>query len=752
MERRVSCEVCNSSIGGTLVSVFPNIIMKVPANASMQEKSTIYESAVNSPREMSLLEFLKLGEKYREVIERLRSCEDKETRNKIKRTELPCATISASFTSRASSKAVEEKLKRYNSLMVLDFDNLEDPAAAKEELSQLPFFWYIGLSVGGKGLFGIVPLGTDDFKEHKVYFNALRKELEVFGYEVDKACCDVTRLRVVSYDPDAYFNENCEVFCIDEREEDDGEVYSSGPAPERAQDRSSRIELYVLEWEKRHVPLDDYQDWMTVGMALASAGEECREYFHRISVFSSKYSREDTDKKFDGFLQNTRSIKIGSFFYKCHEYGVIPDSVPHYEAVGFPVEVLPKAVQRIVFDTHSFQNFPIDYIAPSLLFVACAACGNSTVVQIINGWCEKPLLYLAIVGDRGTNKTSCFEFALNPVMRKDDEEYDKYVEAKAMYDMEMSKPLKERNARVQEPDFCQTILSDFTPEVLVRQHKANPRGLIVYFDELIGFIYSFNKYRSGSDEQMWTQLFAGSGVTVNRVSSDPVKIDNTCISIFGGVQPGILKSFAKGKVQNGFMDRWIFAFPDKVPYPKLKENEIDDSVKESWNRIIERILSIPYDGKPNVLRFSPEAKAAYSDWFNSLSDQKNCGGDAFAGLATKMDRYCGRLALGLEILAYGCGESELTEVSLRSVKGAIALCYYFIGCGLKAQREYLSSPASDLPAIQRLIYDELPPSFETRQGVEIASGYGMPERSFKRWLATSYFKKVSYGFYEKRFR
>lgn len=102
-------------------------------------------------------------------------------------------------------------------------------------------------------------------------------------------------------------------------------------------------------------------------------------------------------------------------------------------------------------------------------------------------------------------------------------------------------------------------------------------------------------------------------------------------------------------------------------------------------------------------------------------------------------------------LAYRCDESELREVSLRSVKGAIALCYYFISCGLKAQREYLSSPAGDLSAVQRLIYDELPPSFETRQGVEIAVVYGMPERSFKRWLAMSYFKKVSYGFYEKRF-
>lgn len=69
------------------------------------------------------------------------------------------------------------------------------------------------------------------------------------------------------------------------------------------------------------MPLDDYQDWMTAGMALASAGEECREFFHRISVFSSKYDREDTDRKFDWFLQNTRSIRIGSFFISVMSMG-----------------------------------------------------------------------------------------------------------------------------------------------------------------------------------------------------------------------------------------------------------------------------------------------------------------------------------------------------------------------------------------------------------------------------------------------
>ncbi len=84
---------------------------------------------------------------------------------------------------------------------------------------------------------------------------------------------------------------------------------------------------------------------------------------------------------------------------------------------------------------------------------------------------------------------------------------------------------------------------------LVRQHKANPRGLIVYFDELIGFIYSFN---------------------------------DTCIGVFGGIQPEILVSFAKGKIQNGFVDRWLFAFPEKVPYPKFNDIDIDERTFKRW--------------------------------------------------------------------------------------------------------------------------------------------------------------------------
>jgi len=109
---------------------------------------------------------------------------------------------------------------------------------------------------------------------------------------------------------------------------------------------------------------------------------------------------------------------------------------------------------------------------------------------------------------------------------------------------------------------------------MVRQHKINPRGLAVYVDELIGFIKCFNKYRSGNDEQIWTQLYNGGSVIVNRVSSQPLNIEDTCIGVIGTIQPGLLYEFAKGKTESGFVDRWLFAYPDDSAYPKMNQEQL----------------------------------------------------------------------------------------------------------------------------------------------------------------------------------
>lgn len=587
-------------------------------------------------RTVSLEEFLSMGNGYGDIIARIRMTENKDDRSRLKLRKLPCATVSATFTSRSREVPLEERLEHYNSLRVLDFDGLADVEDAKKRLTGLPYIFYAGLSVSGKGLFAIIPIDTDDYRMHKVFFEALQEELLKQGLVVDKACSDVTRLRVLSYDPAPYVNEECQVFVLPENEvidvadEDEPEAMIE---PET--DTAGQVARYVDVWEKEEIALDDYDDWRSMCMALSSLGEKAWAYVDRISKFSARYNREENRRKFQEFVRTTRSIGLGTFFYKCHSYGVFPPDSPHYETVPFPVEVFPKAIQGIIFATHDCLNFPIDYIAPALLFTASVACGNAVTIE---KKMDRQGYFLHCNSWRPGNKqNSCMAFALDPLREKDMQEYQNYSKLKLQYDAEFRKPLRERDVSMEEPTYCQTILSDFTSEVIVRQHKINRRDLAVYYDELMGFINNFNKYRSGSDEQMWTQLFTGSGIVVNRVSSEPVNIPDTRISVIGTIQPDVLKDFARNKISSGFIDRWLFAYPDKVRYPELNDNEIDGKIPKEWNRIVSRILCIKYDGKSKQLRFSAEAKAAFYDWFNNMARQKNNGSVSFAGMATKME-------------------------------------------------------------------------------------------------------------------
>lgn len=740
--------------GDTLVSVFENTMAGGSKSADVAERSRMYDGALNTSNEMSLRDFLRLGVRYLAVLNEIRSCNDEKRIRFLKKYKLPAASISVFLTTRDKSVSPEDKIRQYNSLMVLDFDHLDDVEAAKEKLSRFPCFWYIGLSCSGKGLFGIVPVATSDWKQHKAYYLALKKEMAAMGFKTDDACKDYGRLRFVSYDEHPWVNEDCEVFVledVDDDPDDEGRDAPDGDMKPQREDNDNTVLKYVEQWERMKVPLDEYSDWIAMGMSLTSLGDSGPDCFQRISRFSSKYDERQTEKVFLNLQQNTRRVGLGTFFYKCQQYGVIPDCIPHYEPIPFPVEVFPGKIQEIIQKTGEHNHFPPGYIAPAMLFVACLACGNAAVVEIVNGWREKPLLYLGIVGCRGTNKTGSLEFALDPIRLKEDEEYEAFVEAKQKYEEELMKADKKKKKPLVPPECKQYILDDFTPESIVRTHKANPRALIVFQDELMGFISSFNKYRSGSDEQMWTQLFAGRGVMVNRVSTDPVKINDTCIGIMGGIQPQMLRDFARGKVQNGFMDRWLLSYPDKVPYPKFNDKDISSQIRKNWRQIVNRILDLPYDEQSRIIRLSKEAKRIYKEWYDRLADQKNNGSLAFAGMATKMEPYCGRLALGLEIIKYGCNEGELKEISADSMRGAINLCYYFMACGLKAQKQFLPSPTAEFTTLQQIVYDELPKSFDTSHGLKIAESMGMPERTFKRWLGTSFFKKISHGFYEKRF-
>ena len=70
-----------------------------------------------------------------------------------------------------------------------------------------------------------------------------------------------------------------------------------------------------------------YDEWMEIGFALASLGEEGRKYFIDLSLNNKEYtdSEQEVNKKFDGFLKDYDGrTKLGTLFYHAKKYGYKP--------------------------------------------------------------------------------------------------------------------------------------------------------------------------------------------------------------------------------------------------------------------------------------------------------------------------------------------------------------------------------------------------------------------------------------------
>ena len=727
------------------VSIFSST---APSKGSSEIHKHGYKSISNvliPTAECTLAEFLQLGLKqHKDTIDHIRSIEDKSERNRLKTTLLPSGSISVCLTTRESSKPLDQRITQYNPLIVLDFDNLPDIEAAKQTLVSLPYIYYAGLSVSGRGLFAIIPIAAADHTQHKTYFHALEKEMQTLGLTIDKACKDITRLRVISYDENPYINPDCTTYTLYETA-----TPEQDPEETTTEDLEAlKLEEHISLWEEQQIPLDDYDQWITIGMALSRLGEPGRQAFHRVSRYSDKYTTEATDKAFDNFLHNTKEITLGSFYYICHINGIHPSNTPEYESIPFPSEVFPEQIRQIINRTRTCLNFPLDYICPALIFASSIALGNAIAVEIKKGWKEKAIFYMAIVGEPGTNKSSCLEFAIEPLRKIDRDNLKTYKKKLKQYEATKNDPDK----NIEQPVYGQIVLSDITVEGFLKQHLNTPRGLAIYADELMGFVKSFSRYRSGNDEEIWTQLFTGVPIIVNRLHSDSFSVSNPFVGIIGGVQPGLLRKFADGKTDSGFIYRWLFAYPDKRTFSRFQDDEIDDHTMNQWETIIDTIRRIRYNGKTTVIRLSPESYDLYKQWYNTGRETMEHASTSFIGITTKMERYCARFALILEVLRYTCGQSDLTSISAQSMKDAFKLTYYFIAGAQKALKKLHSDPLGALTEKQRSIYLDLPATFTTREGLTTALLHSMSERTFKDWIKTPLFRKLDYGTYEKRYK
>lgn len=145
---------------------------------------------------------------YEAEITELRKAEDKETRDEIK-AKLPAVTVSGVFSERKN-----DGLIKHSGFICVDFDEKKNPhvsdwTEARDNIGSLAEVLFCALSVSARGCFAIIPVAYPD--KHVAHFKALQKIFSDIGYVCDPTS-DVSRLRGISSDRGATWNENARTF------------------------------------------------------------------------------------------------------------------------------------------------------------------------------------------------------------------------------------------------------------------------------------------------------------------------------------------------------------------------------------------------------------------------------------------------------------------------------------------------------------------------------------------------------------
>ena len=175
-------------------------------------KMSFFEKPITNKKPQRTVTLLQVyqairGHYYEGVISQLRALSDKEAQRRFKGKHLDYITPSGLFT-----YDDDKSLVSHSGILCMDLDDVENPERLKQQLIDDKNFITLLLfrSPCGRGLkwFIAIDLGVCD---HKTWFAGVRNYLmATYGLtdrQLDKSCSNVSRACFMSYDPDAYINE-----------------------------------------------------------------------------------------------------------------------------------------------------------------------------------------------------------------------------------------------------------------------------------------------------------------------------------------------------------------------------------------------------------------------------------------------------------------------------------------------------------------------------------------------------------------
>jgi hypothetical protein len=365
---------------------------------------------------------------------------------------------------------------------------------------------------------------------------------------------------------------------------------------------------------------------------------------------------------------------------------------------------------------------PPDFLATASMIVTASVIGTACALKPKrhDDWQVIPNLWGGAIGRPSVLlKTPAMREGLAPLARLELEAKQRFDAEQQRYDAEVEMHKAKREAikhrmkqavkkSASDIDDLKFELSTLTPPdpPVWRRYKTNdatiekcnelmrdnPRGLLLFRDELVGLLAGWEKPGHESDRAYFLEGWNGNqGHTDDRIGRGTTYAENVCISLYGGIQPAKLQTYLyqcmRGLQNDGLMQRLQLAvYPDEPKSWQLVDRYPNSEAKNRVYRIIENLAKADFtdygarldeSDKFPCLRFTDDAQALFYEWLTEL--QEKLQGEDEPVVLEHLGKYRSlmpSLALIFHLINIADGSAAAGPINLEAAELAAAWCDY----------------------------------------------------------------------------
>lgn len=196
------------------------------------------------------------------------------------------------------------------------------------------------------------------------------------------------------------------------------------------------------------------------------------------------------------------------------------------------------------------------------------------------------------------------------------------------------------------PEPVKIIVSDITSQALAVSAADRPRGLLCVLDEMNGWMEKVTSRNSGEDRSTWVIAYESKRHEIERRGSGRTTAENLAVSIYGNVQPRVLREHFDSMSKDGMLQRFL---PVVLRADKDRRGRpLPDFLTSvaTWENTLRSIYSVP----PMHYKLSCDADKAYQafqDWYvdQKANERLLMVSDTFLTAFGKIEGLTGRLIL-----------------------------------------------------------------------------------------------------------